>query len=178
MHYTVNEIVKEDDKHFEVNNFTSTVLKPPNEDQTKKWNKEFSSLEKQIDTLIAIMTPKGNIHKEMKKMANGLKITCSRLKRLDGERLKITNIPKKTTEQQTSPSLAKGTIVLKVTEKVGKVSDTPSKRKDISPLQLEGRKKGKIKSRKEKPEQNAPCDLELEMDPPETDQEVKDPTWQ
>ena len=38
------------------------------------------------------------------------------------------------------------------------MSDIPSKRKDNSPLQLEGRKKRKIKNRKEKPEENAPCD--------------------
>ena len=63
-------------------------------------------------------------------------------------------------------------------EKVGKVSGTPSKRKDILPLQLEGRKKRNIKSRKEKPEQSAACNLELETDPPEADQEVKDPAWQ
>ena len=73
--------------------------------------------------MTAFITPKGNIHKEIKKMANGLKITCSRFKRLDGERLKITNTPKKTAEQQTSPLLAKDRSVLKVTEKVGKASD-------------------------------------------------------
>ena len=123
------------------------MFKTPNEDQANKWDKEFSSLEKQIDTLIAFMTLKANMHKEIKKM-DGLKITISLLKRLDGERLKITIIPKKTAEQQTSPSLAKGISVLKVIEKVGKVSDTPSKRQDISSLQLEGRKKRKIKSRK------------------------------
>ena len=157
---------------------TSEEVEAPNVDHAKKWNKEFKSLEKQINTLIAFMTPKGNIHKEIKKMADGIQITYSCLIRLDGQRLKITNTSKKTAEQQTSPSLAKGTSVLKVTEKVGKVSDTPSKRKDISPLQPEGRKKRKIISRKEKPEQNAPCALNLETDPPEADQEVKDPAWQ
>ena len=74
------------------------MFKTPNEDEAKKWNKEFSSLEKPIDTLIAFKTPKGNIHKEIKNMADDLKITCSRLKRLDGERLKITNTLKKTAE--------------------------------------------------------------------------------
>ena len=98
-HYTVDGIVKKDDQLLQVNHFTSTVFKTPNEDQAKKWNKEFSSLEKQIDTLIAFMTPKGNIHKEVKKMADGLERTCNRLKRLDGELLKITNTPKKTAEQ-------------------------------------------------------------------------------
>ena len=93
------------------------------------------------------MTPKGNIHEEIKKLAS-------------------------------LPSLVKGTSVLKVTDEVCKVSDTPSKRKDISPLQVEGRRKRNINSREEKPEQNAPCDLELETDSPEADQEVKDPVWQ
>ena len=131
---------------MKVNNFTSTVFKIPNKNQGKKWNKELSSLEKQIDILIAFITPKRNIHKEIKKMADGLEITWSCLTELDGERLKITNTPKKTAERQISPPLAKGTSLLKVTEKVGKVSDIPCKRKDISPLQLEGRKKRKLKT--------------------------------
>ena len=58
---------------------------------------------------------------------------------------------------------------------VGDVSDTPSKRKEISPLQPEGQKKRKIKTRKEKPEQKIPCDLEIETDPPKADQEIRDP---
>ena len=33
-------------------------------------DKEFKSLEKQINTWIAFMTPKGDIHKEIKKMAD------------------------------------------------------------------------------------------------------------
>ena len=36
----------------------------------------------------------------------------------------------------------------------------------------------KIKSRKEKPEPKAPCDLEMETDPSEADQETRDPAWQ
>ena len=63
-------------------------------------------------------------------------------------------------------------------EKVGNVSDTPSKRKEISPLQPEGRKKRKIKSRKEKPEEEAPCNLEMETDSPKADQETRNPVWQ
>ena len=70
-------------------------------------------------------------------MANVLKMTYSRLKRIDSKLLKMTNPPKKTAELQTPPSLAKGASVPKVKEKVGDVSDTPSKRKEISPLQPE-----------------------------------------
>ena len=66
------------------------MFKAPNEDHAKKWNKEFSSLEKQIDALIAYMASKSNIHKEIKKMTNGLKIMYSRLKRLDSGFLEMT----------------------------------------------------------------------------------------
>ena len=38
---------------------TSEEVKAPNVDHAKKWNQEFSSLEKQIGALIAFMTPKG-----------------------------------------------------------------------------------------------------------------------
>ena len=118
-----------------------------------------------------------NVHREIKRIANVLKTTYSRLKRLDSELLEMTNTSKKTTEQQTPPSLAKGTNVLKVKEQVDDVSDTTSKRK-ISPLQPEGKKKRKIRSRKEKPEQKSPCDLEMETDSPKADQEIRDPAWQ
>ena len=91
-----------------------------------------------------------NVHGEIKRMTNVLKTTYSRLKRLDSELLEMTNPPKKTAELQTPPSLAKGTSVPKVKEQVGDVSDTPSKRKEIPPLQSEGGKKRNIKSRKEK----------------------------
>ena len=49
-------------------------------DHVRKWNKEFSSLEKQIVALIAFMAPKGNIHKEIKNIVDEIKITYSRLK--------------------------------------------------------------------------------------------------
>ena len=59
---------------------TSGKVELPNVDQAKKWNKEFSSLERQIGALIAFMTPKGNIHKEISSMVDGIRITYSRLK--------------------------------------------------------------------------------------------------
>ena len=62
-------------------------------------------------------------------------------------------------------------------EQVGDVSDTPSKRKMISPLEPKGQKKRKIKSRKEKPGKKIPCALEMETDPPKVDQETRDTAW-
>ena len=88
---------------------TSEKVEAPN--HAKKWNKEFSSLEKQIVALIAFMAPKDNIHKEIKKMADGNKITYSRLKKLDSGFLEMTTAPMKTNEQQTTPSRAKNTGV-------------------------------------------------------------------
>ena len=111
-------------------------------------------------------------------MANIFETTYSCFKRLDSKPLEMTNPPKKTAELQTPPSLAKGTSVPKVEETVGDVSDTLSKRKEISSLQPEGRKKRKIKNRKEKPEQKAPCDLKMETDPPKAEQEIRDLAWQ
>ena len=90
----------------------------------------------------------------------------------------MTNPLKNTSKLQTRPSLAKRTSVPKVEEKVGDVNDTPSKRKETSPFQPESRKKRKIKNRKKKPEQKAPCDMRMETDPPKTDQESTDPAWQ
>ena len=88
-------------------------------------------------------------------------MSSSHLKRLDSKPLEMTNPPKKTAELQTPPSLAEGTSVPKVKENVGDESDTPGKRKEISPLQPGGRKKRKTKSIKEKQEQKAPYDLEM-----------------
>ena len=110
-------------------------------------------------------------------MADGLKITCSRLKRPNGERFKITNTPKKTAEQQISPSLVKGTSVLKMTEKVGKVSDTPSKRKDISPISLKVEREGTLKAER-RSQSKMRLVTESETDLPEADQEAKDPACQ
>ena len=61
MHYTVNETATED-KLLEINHLASTVFTAPNEEHAKKWNKEFSSLEKQIDALFVYIAPKSNIY--------------------------------------------------------------------------------------------------------------------
>ena len=119
---------------------TSPAFVLPNDWHTKQWNKKFTSLEQQIESLIKYITPKMNVRGEIKRMANVLKMRYSRLKRLDSEWfLEMTNTPQTAVKQKTSPSLARGTRVLKAKDQVGDVSDTPSKRKEISPLKREGR---------------------------------------
>ena len=61
---------------------TSAGFLSPNERHTKQWNKKFTSLEQQIESLIKYITPKSNVHGEIKRMANVLKKTYSRLKRV------------------------------------------------------------------------------------------------
>ena len=56
----------------------SEEVEAPNVDHAKKWNTEYSSLKKQIVAMIAYMAPRGNILEEIKKMADGIKITYSR----------------------------------------------------------------------------------------------------
>ena len=75
-----------------------------NVDYAKTWSKEFSSVEIQIFALIAHMAQRSNIHNEIKKMADGIKITYSCLKRLDSALLELTTEPMKTNEQQTTLS--------------------------------------------------------------------------
>ena len=53
------------------------------------------------------MALNSNFHKEIKKMVDGLKITYSRLKRLDSGFLEMTTVSEKKNEQQTIPSLVK-----------------------------------------------------------------------
>ena len=77
---------------------TSEKVELPNVDHAKKWNKEFSSLERQIGALIAFMTAKGNIHKEIRSMVDGIKITYSLLKKLDSGLLDRTTTSMKTNE--------------------------------------------------------------------------------
>ena len=131
---------------------TNEEVKAPNVDHAKKWNKEFSSLEKQIVSLIAYIAPRGKIHKEIMKVADDIKITYSRLKRLDSGLLEMTTAPMKTNEQQITPSCVQDTGVPKVQAQGGEANGTPIKRKEILTLQPEGRKRRRIKSRKEKPE--------------------------
>ena len=94
------------------------------------------------------------------------------------EILEMTTVPIKTNEQQTILWRVKDTDVPNVQTHNGEANGTPNKRKEISPLQSEGWKKRKIKSRKEKPEQKAPRDSEMEMNPPKEDHETRVPTWQ
>ena len=68
----------------------SEEVKAPNGNHAKKWNKEFSSLEKLIVVLIAYLAPRSEIHEEIMKMAHGIKITYCRLKRLDSRFLEMT----------------------------------------------------------------------------------------
>ena len=89
---------------------TSAVFLSPNKWHTKQWNKEFTSLDKQIQSLIKYKTPKSNVYGKIKRMANVLKTTYSRLKRIDDKPLEMTNPPKKTAELQTPPSIATGTL--------------------------------------------------------------------
>ena len=156
---------------------TSEEVGAPNGDHAKKWNKEFSSLEKQIVALIAFMAPKGNIHKKIKKIVDGIKITYSRLQKLDSGFLEVITTPMKTDKQQTTPSSVKDTGVPKVQAQGGEANGTPGKRKEISPLQPEDQKKRKIK-RRIKPIHLEPVDSELETVLQEPVHKTKDPEWQ
>ena len=60
---------------FTASQTASEKVEAPNVDHAKTWNKEFSSLEKQINTLITFMIPKGNIHKEIRNMVDGIQRT-------------------------------------------------------------------------------------------------------
>ena len=64
-------------------------------------------------------------------MADGLKITYSRLKRLDSGFLEMTIAPTKANKQQTTPSRVKGTGVPKVQAQGGEANNTPGKRKEL-----------------------------------------------
>ena len=94
-------------------------------------------------------------------MAGGLKITYSRLKRLDCGFLEMTTAPKKTNEQQTTPSLVNGTGVPKVQAQGGEANATPGKQKEISPQEPEDQKERKIK-RRVNPNCLKPIDSEIE----------------
>ena len=110
-------------------------------------------------------------------MADGIKITYSRLKRLDSEFFEMTTAPIKTNEQQTAPSRVKDTGVSKVQAQGSETNATPSKRKEISPLQPEVQKKRKIKTRMKR-NYLEPIDSEMNTVSQEQVQETKDPKWQ
>ena len=123
------------------------------------------------------MTPKGNIHKEIRSMVDGIKITYSRLKKLNSGLLDITTASRKTDEQQTSPSRVKGTGAPKVQAQGVETNGTPGKRKGISPLQAKDQQKMKIK-RRMKPNHLEPTDSEIETVLQDPVQEIKDREWQ
>ena len=81
IHANFNKEIKVGEKEGQ----TSPAFMSPNDWHTKQWNKEFTSLEQQIESMI--ITPKMNVHGEIKRMANVLKTTFSRLKKLDIELL-------------------------------------------------------------------------------------------
>ena len=89
-------------------------------------------------------------------MANGIKITYSRIKRLDCGHTMKTN------EQQTTSSRVKDTGVPEVQAPGGEANGTSGKWKEISPLQAEDQKKRKIK-RRMKPNHLKPIDSEMEI---------------
>lgn len=156
----------------------TTLFITTSEDNVKKWSKEFSSLEKQIDSLIAFITPKTNVHGEIKKLASALKSTHIRLKKLDeGFLMSTTTAPTKTVEQQTSPSLAKNTSVSRAQVHSGEANGMPSKQKNITLLQPAKRNVRNTR-RKEKPENTPPTTFVTEADPGVSDQGPKDPAWQ
>ena len=66
------------------------------------------------NTSIAFMTPKENIHKEIKKMTGGIQITYSHLKKSDSRFLEMTTTPMKKDEYETTPSRIKETDIPKV----------------------------------------------------------------
>ena len=73
------------------------------------------------------MAPRRNIHKKIKKIVDGIKITYSRLKRLDSGLLEMTTAPMKTNEQQITPSHVKDTGVPKVQAQGGEANGHPIK---------------------------------------------------
>ena len=89
----------------------------------------------------------------------------------------MTITPIKTDEQQTTPSRVKDTGVPKVQAQGGEASDTPGKRKEISPLQPEDQNKRNMK-RRMKPNHLEPVNSEMETVLQEPVQETKDPEWQ
>ena len=124
----------------EVDRLGPTAFQKPSEnveaanvDHAKTCSKEFSSLEKQINTLIAFMTPNSNIHKEIKKTADGIDITYSRLQKIDSRFLEMPTTPMQTDDQQTAPSRVKETGIPKGQAHGGEANGTRGKRK-ISPL--------------------------------------------
>ena len=119
----------------------SEEVEAPNHE--KKWNKELTSLEKQIGALTAFMAPKGNIHKEIKKMTDGIKITHSRLKKLNSGFLEMTTAPMKTNEQQTTPSRVKDDVSRRCKLKVARLMVHPAngRRSLLYNLRTKGRGK-------------------------------------
>ena len=109
----------------------------------KERNKEFSSLQKQIVSLIVYMAPRGNIHKEIKKLADGITITYSRLQWLDSGFLERTTAPMKTNEQKTTPSRVKDTGVPKVQAQGGEANGTPANGRRSFVFNLRAKRRGK-----------------------------------
>ena len=93
--------------------------------------------------MTAFMRPKGNIHKEIRSMVDGIKITYSRLKKLDSGLLDITTASMKTDEQQTTPSRVKGTGVPKVYPKVSRLMVHPASGKTSLLCKLRTNRRGK-----------------------------------
>ena len=94
-------------------------------------------------------------------MVDDIKITYSRLKKLDSGLLDIITASMKTNKQQTTPSRVKDTGAPKVQAQGGETNGAPGKRKGISPLQVEDQQKRKIK-RRMKPNHLKPTDSEME----------------
>ena len=82
-----------------------------------------------------------------------------------------------TNDQQTTPSRVKDTGALKVQAQGGEANGTPSKRKQISPLQAKDQQKRQIK-RRMKPNYLEPIESEMGTVSEELAQESKEPEWQ
>ena len=110
-------------------------------------------------------------------MVDGMKITYSRLRKLDIVLLDITTASIKANGQETTLSRVKDTGAPKVQTQGGETNGTPGKRKGISLLQAEDQQKRKIK-RRMKPNHLEPTDSEMATVLQDPVQETIDREWQ
>lgn len=144
----------------------SVLLKAPSEDHMRNWREQLQRMGEQIQQLADFVAPKHNVHSDIKRRINSLKLTHTRLAKLEGGFVTIvqTVVPKADTQVQTTPTLALRAYeqATRATKYVG--TPKSSKRKETSPLQDDARaRNAKRRMGKEKLVQK-PLPEETEME--------------
>ena len=152
-----------------------TVFTTLSEQHVKSWRLQFEKLGQQINSMIEYITPRNNVHGDIKRKMSTMKTTYARLERLDADFIASQErAGKKCGEAQTSPELRQPRSVRHL-QRGGKNNAESSKRKEISPLQAEAKRARKAKRRVETPrglcenpatDTNDPPDAHVQQDQP------------